>query len=139
MILFINMQNFEVLKMTVKITLEDRSLEAELDETRLAKSIWDMLPMEEYGSTWGDEIYFALPLTPGDIENAQEIVEAGDLAYWPPGNAFCIFWGPTPASFGPEIRPASEVEVFGRIINDPQDLKGSRAGVVKLERIGAEK
>lgn len=121
--------------MTVKITLEDRHIEAELDDTRLAKSIWDMLPLEEHGSTWGDELYFALPSTPGDIENAQDIVEAGDLAYWPPGNAFCIFWGPTPASFGAEIRPASEVEVFGRIINDPQDLKGSLAGVVKLERI----
>lgn len=121
--------------MTVKITLEDRSFEAEFDETRLARSIWDMLPIEEYASAWGDEIYFALPLTPGDLVNAQELVEAGDLAYWPPGNAFCIFWGPTPASSGSEIRPASEVEVFGRIINDPQILKGSRGGIVKLEPI----
>ena len=121
--------------MTVKITLEDRSFEAEFDETRLARSIWDMLPLEEYASAWGDEIYFALPLTPGDLVNAQENVEAGDLAYWPPGNAFCIFWGPTPASSGSEIRPASEVEVFGRIINDPQILKGSRGGIVKLEPI----
>jgi hypothetical protein len=123
--------------MTIKIILEDRTVEAEIDETRLGKAIWDLLPLKEHGSIWGDEIYFALPLTMGDIENPQDVVEAGDLAYWPPGNAFCVFWGPTPASSGTEIRPASDVEVFGRIINDPLDLKGCRGGTVKLEQIDA--
>jgi hypothetical protein len=121
--------------MTIKIILKDKSVEAELDDTRLGRAIWDMLPIEDHGSVWGDEIYFSLPLTPSDIENPQDVVDAGDLAYWPPGNAFCLFWGPTPASNGSEIRPASEVEVFGRIINDPAELKGTRGGIIRLEPV----
>jgi hypothetical protein len=53
-------------------------------------------------------------------KTAQELVEVGDLGYWPSGNAFCIFFGPTPASRGNEIRAASAVNVFGRIVGDPK-------------------
>jgi hypothetical protein len=62
-------------------------------------------------------------------------VEAGDLGYWPPGRAFCIFFGPTPASEGGEIRPASPVNVVGRVAGDPTVFRKVRAGTrVRIER-----
>jgi hypothetical protein len=69
-------------------------------------------------------------------ENGKEVVELGDIAYWPPGNAFCIFFGPTPASNGSEIRPASAVNVVGRIEGDATVFKAVDSGeVVILERV----
>ncbi len=86
------------------------------------------------GDTWGDEIYFGIPVK-AKAENPCETVELGDLAYWPPGSAFCIFFGPTPASRGAEIRPASPVNVFGRVTGDPTIFKKVRAGTpIRIER-----
>ncbi len=55
--------------------------------------------------TWGDEIYFAIPVSLKE-DGPRATVEVGDLGYWPPGRAFCIFFGPTPASRGDEVRAA---------------------------------
>ncbi len=111
----------------IKITAGDVSVEAELKDSAAADKIWEALPITGSGSTWGDEIYFGIPvdITP---QNPQATVEMGDLGYWPPGSAFCIFFGPTPMSSGDEIRPASPVEVFGKIIGDPTVLKSVRSG-----------
>ena len=99
-----------------------------------ARAIWDALPLEAKASTWGDEIYFSIPVDV-DAEDPREVVEMGDLGYWPPGGAFCIFFGPTPASRGDEIRPASPVNVFGRVEGDPRVFKGVASGdLVRLER-----
>jgi hypothetical protein len=84
-----------------------------------ARAIWDALPLEARASTWGDEIYFSIPVD-AEAEDPWEVVEMGDLGYWPPGSAFCIFFGPTPASRGDEIRPASPVNVVGRIEGEPR-------------------
>ena len=92
-----------------------------------AKRIWEALPIEARANTWGDEIYFGIPVD-ADPENPREVVELGDLAYWPPGNAFCIFFGRTPASRGDEIRPASAVNVFGKVEGDPKIFKKVRSG-----------
>lgn len=89
-------------------------VEAELNDSKTAGLIYDALPYETDFSTWGDEIYFSTPVK-ADSENEKEVVDAGEIAYWPPGRAFCIFWGPTPASFGNEIRPASPVNPLGKI------------------------
>jgi hypothetical protein len=70
-----------------------------------------------WANRWGEEIYFSIPVSLEE-EDAREVVSAGDLGYWPPGTAFCLFWGPTPMSRGQEIRPASPVNVFGKIIGD---------------------
>jgi hypothetical protein len=99
-----------------------------------AKKIWEALPIEARANTWGDEIYFGIPVE-ADPENPREVVELGDLAYWPPGNAFCIFFGRTPASRGDEIRPASAVNVFGKVEGDPKVFKKVRSGErVRIER-----
>ena len=111
----------------IMITVEDLKMYAELNNNETAKKIWEALPIEGSVNTWGDEIYFSIPVKVG-LENAKAVVLEGDLGYWPPGNAFCIFFGPTPASEGEEIRPASPVNVFGKIIGDPKIFKKVRSG-----------
>lgn len=111
----------------IMITVEDLKMYAELNNNETAKKIWEALPIEGSVDTWGDEIYFSIPVKV-ESENAKAVVSEGDLAYWPPGSAFCIFFGPTPASEGEEIRPASPVNVFGKIIGDPKIFKKVRSG-----------
>ena len=94
---------------------------AELNDTGTAQAIWGALPIKGHANTWGDEIYFSIPVS-ADPENAQELVEVGDLGYWPPGKGFCIFFGRTPMSEGDKPRPASPVNVFGRVISFHESL-----------------
>jgi hypothetical protein len=101
----------------IRITAGAIETEAELNNTRTAQEIWEALPIKGRVNLWGDEIYFSIPLRL-QLEAGQEVVNAGDLGYWPDGNAFCIFFGPTPVSQGDEIRPASPVTVFGKVIGD---------------------
>lgn len=120
----------------IKITAGGVSVTAELNDSPTADAVWDALPLEAKGSTWGDEIYFSIPVHLPQEKDAKEVVELGDLGYWPPGNAFCIFYGPTPASVGDEIRPASPVNVFGRIVDDPTVFRKLRGSVsVRVERL----
>ena len=122
----------------IKITAAPVAMEAELNQSQTAQQIWDVLPIEARGNTWGDEIYFSIPVE-STTDNAQEVVELGDLAYWPPGTAFCIFFGPTPMSRGAEIRPASPVNVVGKLIGEPEAFKQVNDGtVVKIEKISDE-
>ncbi len=101
----------------ITIVAGDVTAEAELNDTRTAQLIWDALPIEATANTWGEEIYFDVPVSTG-LEDGVELVEMGDLGYWPQGPAFCIFFGPTPISRGDEIRPASAVNIIGRVIGD---------------------
>ena len=103
------------------------ALEADLNDTETARAIWDALPFGARGNTWGDEIYFGIPVAK-ELEKGQDTVELGDLGYWPPGKAFCIFFGPTPASQGDEIRPASAVTVVGKLLGDPTLFKQVPSG-----------
>ena len=113
--------------------VEAQLLEDKNPET--VKAIWDNLPFETHVNTWGDEIYFSIPVNVGE-ENAQETVKAGDLGYWPPGNGFCIFFGPTPISRGDEIKPADPVNVFGRIKGNPKIFKKVKSGEkIRIERL----
>ena len=120
----------------IKITAGSISMEAELNDTSTAHMIWNALPIEKHGSTWGDEIYFSISVRAQE-ENAQAVVQEGDIAYWPPGNAFCIFYGLTPASTGGEIRPASPVNVVGRLLGDPKEFEkvphGEKVIIEKVE------
>jgi len=106
-------------------------MDAVLNDTGTAQQVWEALPINASANTWGDEIYFGIPVD-AELENGQEVVELGDLGYWPPGHAFCIFFGPTPASHGDEIRPASAVTVIGQVQGDAACFKdvGSGARVV---------
>ncbi len=118
----------------IVITAGRVSAEARLNDSKTAAAIWDALPIDAKADTWGDEIYFDIGLTAAP-ESPREVVEPGDLGYWPPGCAFCIFFGPTPMSRGDEIRPASPVNVVGRIVGDPKAFKAVSAGTrVTLRR-----
>ena len=113
----------------IRITAAPIVMDAELNQSETAQQIWEALPIEARGSTWGDEIYFSIPVE-AEANNAQAVVELGELAYWPPGTAFCIFFGPTPMSRGAEIRPASPVNVVGKLIGEPQAFKQVKDGTV---------
>ncbi|HSE93781.1 MAG TPA: cyclophilin-like fold protein [Methylomirabilota bacterium] len=119
----------------IRISAGSISVQATLDGSRTASAIWDALPLEARVETWGEEIYFDVGLDLAD-ESPRPVVEMGDLAYWPPGQAFCVFFGRTPASRGDECRPASPVSVFGRVDGDASVLKKVRAGTrVRVERV----
>ena len=105
------------------ITAGQVSATAILHQTPTADAIWNALPIEARANTWGDEIYFSIRVKAALEKDAQEVVQLGDLGYWPPGTAFCIFFGPTPASHGDEIRPASAVNVVGKVQGDPKVFK----------------
>jgi hypothetical protein len=111
----------------IRITSGDVSVTAQLNDSRAAAAIAARLPIEARAQTWGDEIYFDVGVT-APLQSPRETVELGDLGYWPPGQAFCIFFGPTPMSRGDEIRPASAVNVVGRVLGDARAFKGVRGG-----------
>ena len=106
--------------MKINIKVGDLSVEAELNDTLTAQKIAKILPFTSSFSTWGEEIYFSIPVTSELDESAKEKVALGDLGYWPTGKAFCIFFGPTPMSGPGEIVPASAVNIVGRVTGDPK-------------------
>jgi hypothetical protein len=107
---------------------------AELNNSPTAEAIWRELPITGSAHTWGEEIYFRIPVSCDLEPSARDIMEAGELGYWPPGRAFCIFFGETPISAPGEIRAASAVTVVGRVVGDPKNFLGVRDGeAVRLE------
>lgn len=122
--------------MSKRIRIRANSIEitAELNDTNTAKAIWEALPIRSEVNRWGQEIYFSISLHL-ELEKERELVDIGDLGYWPPGSTFCIFFGPTPASRGEEIRPASPVNVFGKVVGDARVLDQVKSGVeITIER-----
>jgi hypothetical protein len=120
----------------IRIRVSPVEVAAELNDTRTAQAIWEALPIKGWVNLWGEEIYFSIPLSL-ELEDGQELVGIGDLGYWPAGSAFCIFFGPTPVSQGDEIRPASPVTVFGRVIGDSGLLRQVASGAeITIEREG---
>jgi hypothetical protein len=94
-------------------------IEAEVtdENPKTANEVWNALPIKGKANRWGDEIYFSTPITLRE-ENSREEVEIGNLAYWPPGKAVCIFFGATPVSQHGEPRAYSPVNVFAKIVGD---------------------
>ena len=111
----------------IKIEFEKISIEADLNNSETANKIKKVLPISSFINTWGDEIYFSIDVDDPEIDS-KEVVELGDIAYWPPGNAFCIFFGLTPASENGDIRPASPVNVIGKILGNLEILKSVKSG-----------
>jgi len=112
----------------------DASMTTENPKT--AEAVWNALPIKQSGNRWGDEIYFSTPVSLSQ-ENSRAEVEIGSIAYWPPGKALCIFFGPTPASQGDEPRAASPVNVFAKVIGDATVFRkfrdGDQVSVVKSQ------
>jgi len=109
--------------MKIRIMIGNVTLDAELNDRPTAKKIGEILPFEGAFDTWGDEIYFTIPVESELDDSAREEVEIGDLGYWPTGKAFCIFFGQTPMSTEGKIIPASAVNIIGRVEGDATELK----------------
>jgi len=122
-----------------KILIRSGAVEmsAELNDSDTASAIFSALPLSARANTWGDEIYFRVPVDRKLDTTAAELVQVGDLGYWPSGRAFCIFFGPTPVSRGDEIRPASAVNVIGKLIGDARVFKAVGDGdLIELDVAG---
>jgi len=121
--------------MEIRIKAGSVEARASLNDSPTAQKIWEALPLEARANTWGDEIYFDIPVKSSLEKEAKELVEVGDLGYWPTGSAFCIFFGPTPMSRGNEVRPASAVNVIGKVSGDARIFKKVSSGAkVRIER-----
>jgi uncharacterized protein len=127
-------------KISIKFTESDKAAYIELDDSRspkTVKAILDNLPIEVKINRWGDELYTDKTPIAAEEENAQSVVKPLDVAYWPEGNALCLFYGPTPISKSPdEILPYSPVNIVGRIITKDDNLEKFRDGstaVIKSE------
>jgi len=106
----------------IKIIAGEIERIAILNDSPMAQVLWKSLPLESSVNRWGDEIYFSTSLKEARGEK-REVVDKGDIAFWPPGSALCIFFGLTPASRGEEIRPASEVILVGKVEGDLEEFK----------------
>lgn len=113
---------------TIQLSSGAVTVEGLLADTPTADAVWNALPITGEVNIWGDEIYFSIPVRIALEDDAREVVARGDMGYWPSGPAFCVFFGPTPVSRKGEIRPASAVNVFGKITGDTAVLKQIRAG-----------
>ena len=113
--------------MKILIRVNEITEVIELNETGSAKRIYESLPLKGHANTWGEEIYFSIGISL-DTEKGKEEVNVGDVAYWPPGNAFCIFFGITPASKNEKPRAASKVNVIGKVAGDSKVFKKVKDG-----------
>ncbi len=112
----------------IKITAGDVEVEAQLNDSATAKLIAEALPIKASAKRWGEEIYFSIDVEAELEKDSREVVEAGELGYWPSGSAFCMFFGLTPASVGNEIRAASAVNIIGKMKGDWSGLTNVPGG-----------
>jgi hypothetical protein len=110
------------------IHTEAIEMEAELNDGPSAERIWEALPIEGQSNRWGDEIYFSIPVKIGSDPGARQDVDVGELGYWPQGNAFCIFFGPTPVSSGDQPRAYSPVNILGKVSGDATLFRAVKDG-----------
>ena len=108
----------------ILIEFEKFSLQARLNDSPTAQELLKQLPIEGQVTTWGEEIYFEIPVEMPQESDARQEVEVGELGYWPVGSAFCIFFGPTPVSTDEQPRAYSPVNILGEILGDSQGLRG---------------
>lgn len=114
----------------IRLTAGDIAVSGELADSATAQAIAAALPLTAAANTWGDEIYFTIPVKAALDDTAQEVVAVGDIGYWPSGQALCLFFGPTPISRPGEIRPASAVNIVGRLLGDIRRLPEIRDGII---------
>jgi hypothetical protein len=108
------------------------TMEAELNNSPTARMIWDALPIAGQVNTWGDEIYFTIPVHAEQADDARADVEVGELGYWAVGEALCIFFGPTPFSTSDKPRAASPVNIVGRVLGDATQFRRVPAGATVM-------
>ena len=122
----------------ISIGFKNLTVEAALNDSPTASEIWSHLPIEAHTNTWGDEIYFEIPVNMPQEPDAREQVEIGELGYWPVGRSFCIFFGPTPVSKDEKPRAYSPVNVIGKVLGDISQLRtiqdGEQVRIAQMDR-----
>jgi hypothetical protein len=121
-------------RLLLMISMHD--FEVELNDSDTANAIWLAAPFEAYTNVWGDEIYFEIPVKV-KLENGRRILQPGAVAYWPEGQALCIFFGPTPISKGDDAEAISDVSPVGTLVGEPRafEVVGDRMKVT-VKRAG---
>jgi hypothetical protein len=114
----------------IVITAGDVRAEATLNDSPTADALWEVLPIEAAGNVWGEEIYFGIPLAAPEAPDARQDMEIGEIAFWPPGTAFCIFFGPTPVSKTGKPRAYSPVNVLGKVEGDATVFRAVKDGAM---------
>lgn len=123
------------LPMRIRISWSGGEASAALKPTPTSALLWDALPFSGTAATWGDEVYFPIPVEAGAEPDAAEVVEPGAVCYWLAGSALALPFGPTPVSTDGECRLASAANVMGALDGDPRVLESVRAGDrVRVER-----
>ncbi len=112
----------------ISIYFKELTFQAQLNESPTAEAIWKQLPIESQANTWGEEIYFEIPVDMPQESDAREILAVGELGYWPVGQAFCIFFGPTPVSTDDRPRAYSPVNIIGNVLGEYSLLKEIQNG-----------
>jgi uncharacterized protein len=121
----------------LKLTIGEVVIRAELLDTPTADALYAAAPFEARASTWGEEVYFATPVSLPREAGAKAVVQPGELAFWPDGDAIAIGFGRTPISRGDECRLASPCNVWGKALDDVKALKAVRSGAsIRVERAG---
>ena len=123
--------------MRVRFDFGSLTLEAELLDTPTAKAIAAALPLTSSAMTWGEEVYFEIPVRVAREGNARAVVTPGEVAYWPDGHCIALGFGRTPISQGDETRLASPCNIFAKAIGDVKVLAQIKAGTrIKVSVVG---
>jgi len=113
---------------TLKIIMGNVALDVELFDTPTAAALYDAAPFDGSANTWGDEVYFDTPVQCVREDDARDVMEPGEIAFWLAGHCIAIPFGPTPVSRGDELRLASVANVWGRAVQDVRNLAAVQPG-----------